>query len=162
MLRRSAQLLLIAENDHFEGSMHLASVRLKEGQTGVLGGGGGLFPFCPCLSFGRVQMHANFKVIVLRRQEELGGPSQNWTIRIRLHELDSLSCIHPPQGIQKLAWGAAVLRRQKSCSFGAEGAKKIQNYHSLPKNLKKVPQNCSFLKLQLISAASPPSFPNAS
>ena len=32
---------------------------------------------------------------------------------IRLRELDSVSCIHPPpQGIQELAWGTAVVRQK--------------------------------------------------
>ena len=47
MLRRSVQLLLRPESDHFEGSMHLVSdlTELKEGEKGEfsVGGGGHFF-----------------------------------------------------------------------------------------------------------------------
>ena len=50
---------------------------------------------------------------------------------IRLHELDFVSCIHPPQGRREIALGTAVLRlkitavlRGNARIFRAEGAKK--------------------------------------
>jgi len=78
MLRRSDQLLLTPENDHFEGSMHL---KAKEGTNTRLGDGGGSFFREACYSL-RLEKHATFKVIVLRCQEELVAPSQHGTIRI--------------------------------------------------------------------------------
>ena len=81
MLRRSAQLLLAAENHHFEGKAlqsgrehserrcilehHRTIGSKKQGSNNRI----------------RLQVHATFKVIVLRRQEELVGPPQHSIIR---------------------------------------------------------------------------------
>ena len=81
ILRRSAQLLLAPENDHFEVCMLL---KAKEGTNARLDGvgqgiGEGVSLYLPsplCL-----EKHDTFKVIVLRRQEELCGPSQHSIIR---------------------------------------------------------------------------------
>ena len=82
MLRRSAQLLLTPENDHFEGSMHLASTGAQGRRTTNLKKDSPNSSFPPSLSSFRGQMHATFKVIVLGRQEEVCGPSQYTIIRI--------------------------------------------------------------------------------
>ena len=83
MLRRPDQLLLAAQNHHFEVkfSMHL---KVKEGAAArwAMGGGGGGHFLINFPDFLHLEMHANFKVVVLRRQEELVGPWQHDTIRI--------------------------------------------------------------------------------
>ena len=86
MLRWSDQLLLTAENHHFEVSMHLKvneQMRdwMRDGGIGEVvhffeHGGGGV------LSFIHLQVHDTFKLMPLRRQEELVGPPQHATIRV--------------------------------------------------------------------------------
>ena len=56
--------------------------------------------------------------------------------QIRLHELDSSSCIHPPQARRQIAWGTAVMRHKNNCSYGAEGAENFPDAQS-PKNPPK-------------------------
>ena len=81
MLRRPDQLLLAAENDHFEGSMHLKAnpiVRTLFFRSYC----SMMFQDAPTLRmFSAALESLAFKVMVLRRQEELSGPSQHSIIR---------------------------------------------------------------------------------
>ena len=85
MLRRSDQLLLATENHHFEGSTHLKAKKNHHSDLNDF------FPGRPLRylshqsrlsTFLRLRMCAAFKVMVLRRQEDLVGPPQHGTIRI--------------------------------------------------------------------------------
>ena len=81
MLRRSNQLLLAPENHHFEDSTHLI-LKVKEGSKAR-------FRDLPLSSTSvshsfafRTDECYTFKVMVLRRQDELVGPPQHSIIRI--------------------------------------------------------------------------------
>ena len=82
MLRRPDQLLLTAENDHFEGSSHL---KVEDRTNLRMGEGGVIFQSRLC-TFLRLQMGDTFKVMVLRRQEELVGPPR--------HSIIGITCPH--------------------------------------------------------------------
>ena len=87
MLRQSDQLLLAPENHHFEGSMHLKAERRY--CVEIWSGVGHFFRFQKrCQSKNRdiipsfcLEVHATFKVMVLRRQDELVGPPRHSIIR---------------------------------------------------------------------------------
>ena len=90
MLQRSDQLLLTPENDYFEGSMQTESMM----HSMISDGGGVTSPpvqsrVCT-MSCLRLEKHATFKVIVLRRQEELVGPLQ--------HTIIANACPHDSPG----------------------------------------------------------------
>ena len=85
MLRRSAQLLLVAENDNFEGSIDPNEAQGAEGGPGWRNcrSSKNQCTFSPqAESNVLLEIDATFKVIVLRDQEELSGPSQHCTIAI--------------------------------------------------------------------------------
>ena len=78
MLRRSVQLLLRPENDHFEGIMpRRRERRVERGRIFKKMPPPPNSPFSPSLSFGRKPDACYIEselVIVLRSQEELDGP----------------------------------------------------------------------------------------
>ena len=85
---------------------------------------------------------------------------------VRLHEVDSVSCIHPPQGRPEIHWGTAVLRRANNCSFGAEGANIFQDTKLTAKNPEKYLKTAVyFFKTTVYFCSIPPkvarSFVNA-
>ena len=81
MLQWPDQLLLAAENGHFEGRTNQCGTSERGSKTE--------YTLPP--AFLRIQMHATFNVTVLRRQEELVGPSQHGTIRNTCsHELPAI------------------------------------------------------------------------